>query len=224
MNEQTAIFYALIAAALLCVTIPGVGIAFKTVNTLVHEMGHAVVGLLFQGTVYRMELRTDASGSATIKSKNKLSVLLSGIAGYAGSAILSYFFFRWYAQGNLRLIFWILGIAGVTALLLWVRNLYGVLWLLVFVAIQGAALFLIPGPWDKYLCLFLIGLIWVENLRCVLYLTGLSFSQSKKAGDASLLHKMIGLPTFLWALLFLAFSLYMAGLTISGYFPDINIF
>lgn len=224
MNEQTVIFYAFIAAALLCTTIPGIGIAFKTVNTFVHEMGHAVTGLLFQGTVYRIELRTDASGSASIKSKNKMGTFLAGIAGYGSSAVLSYFFFRWYVQGNLHLIFWILGIAGIVALLLWVRNLYGVLWLLFFTALQGAALFLIPKPWDKHLCLFLIGLIWVENLRCVLYLTELSFGKPQKAGDAGLLHKAIGLPTFLWSLLFLAFSLYMAYLTVSEYFPSIDIF
>lgn len=222
MNEPTFVFYAIIASSLLATNLPGTGIIFRTVNTLVHEMGHAVVCLLFQGTVYRMELRTDASGSATIKNKNKFSVLLAGISGYGSSAVLSFFLFQYHAQGNPRAIFWILGITGIIALLLWIRNLYGILWLLFFIALQGAALFLMPKPWPQYLSLFLTALIWVENLRCTLYLIGLSLSRSPKAGDASLLHKTIGLPTFFWALLFLAISLYPAYLTISKFFPPLH--
>ena len=50
------IFYYLLVVAFLLPKVPVVGKFFNIINTLIHELGHALMALLFEGKVVRIEI------------------------------------------------------------------------------------------------------------------------------------------------------------------------
>lgn len=193
----------------LVIRIKNIGVAFRSINTLIHELSHALMALLTGGHVSEIKLNDNASGSCTTKSKGKFKVFLVSSAGYIFSALFSYLLF--YSLGkswNYYFFYFFLGIS-IVALIFWIRNLYGILWTLTFASIN-IALILIPNSINNFSnhILMVFGfIIAIDNFLATLWLCYISITQSKKAGDAANIAKTTKIPAIFWALIFLSISI-----------------
>lgn len=193
----------------LVIRIKNIGVAFRSINTLIHELSHAFMALLTGGHVSEIKLNDNASGSCTTKSKGKFNVFLVSSAGYIFSALFSYLLF--YSLGkswNYYFFYFFLGIS-IIALIFWIRNLYGILWTLTFASIN-IALILIPNSINNFSnhVLMVFGfIIAIDNFLATLWLCYISITQSKKAGDATNIAKTTKIPAIFWALIFLSISI-----------------
>ena len=67
--------------ALVLPRIPVIGKWFNLINTAIHELGHALMTLIFEGSVRKIELFNDASGTTTTSTKTKFGGLLVALIG-----------------------------------------------------------------------------------------------------------------------------------------------
>ena len=209
------IFYYLLAAAFLLPRIPVVGKFFNIINTLIHELGHALVSLLLQGKVSNIKVFQDTSGVTTTKSDSKFKAFLVSLAGYpfaSGAAYLCFFLLK---MGYYK---WIL--IGLPALLLlmllfWIRNGYGVAWVIIFALLNAALLYFWRNETvNEAVAWFYSLMILVESVWSTWVLVVLSVKSPDKAGDATNLRRFTHLPAVIWAVLFALFALAMAYLSL----------
>ena len=205
------IFYYLIVIAFLLPRIPVIGKFFNIINTLVHELGHALMALVFEGKVVRIEVFKDTGGVTVTKSKSKVAAFFVSIAGYPFAAaagllcawLLSVGYGSWIVIG--------LSILFLFMLVLWIRNGYGVLWVALFVLLNAVLVYYLKKPlYLEIAAWFYTLMIIIESVWSSLVLLYLSIFHADQAGDAANLSNETHVPAFLWALLFVVFSGWMA--------------
>ena len=205
------ILYYLIVIAFLLPRIPVIGKFFNIINTMCHELGHALMALMFEGKVVEIQVCRDTSGETTTKSKSGVAAFFVSIAGYPFAAavgllcayLLSLGYGSWIVIG--------LSILFLFMLLLWVRNLYGVLWVILFCLLNGVLVFYFKKPlYIEIAAWFYTLMIILESVWSSLVLLYLSVFHADEAGDAANLRNATHVPAFVWALLFVAFSGWMA--------------
>ena len=202
-NWLLMLFFAL---GFLLPRIPVVGKFFNIINTALHEFGHALMALLTGGSVERIELFNDTSGSTTTKSDSKVGAFLVSIAGYPFAASVAWLAFYLIGQGAEKGLVIGLSVLFVLMLLFWIRNWYGVLWVLLFCAVNGVLLYYGNASHLQYAALFYAAVILAESVTSSITIVVLALRDGNKAGDATNLAKLTHLPAFLWALLFLAYT------------------
>lgn len=113
---------------------PVTGRALAQVVTLVHELGHALVGLAVGGRVQRVSLSLDASGETlTLVGGRHPKARLTAftLAGYPAPPLAGLLAAAAVASEDHRLLLLLSAVVVAVALVLWVRNLWGIV---VFVA------------------------------------------------------------------------------------------
>jgi len=195
--------------ALLLPRIPVIGKWFNIINTAIHELGHALMALALEGSVKKIELFNDASGTTTTSTKSKFGSFLVAIIGYPFSSLVSYFIFYLISVGYEKGFLIGISILFLFMLLLWIRNIYGAIWILAFCTINGYLIYMNNIEYIKTAALLYAVFIAMDAVFSALTVLFISFKQKDKAGDATLLKKTTGVPAFVWGLIF-------AG--ISGYF------
>ena len=204
------LLYYFFLVTLILPRIPVVGKFFNIINTALHEFGHAIIALLLQGKVHRIELLKDSSGTTTTQCKNKLGSFLVAIAGYPFAATIAYFCFYLISVNYEKHLIIGLSLLFIIMMLFWIRNLYGVIWVLLF---SGFNFWLIYYNNEQYIqiaALFYAACILTESLYSSIELLYLSIFQPQKAGDATNLKQITHLPAFFWGILFVAFSGFVA--------------
>lgn len=210
------IIYYLLAVAFLLPKIPVVGKFFNIINTLVHELGHALMALVTQGQVVHIQVFSNTGGVTVTKSKSGLAAFLVSIAGYPFAAsigllcayLLSIGYGNWIVLG--------LPILFLFMLVLWIRNVYGLVWVLLFTLLNAVLVFYLKKPlYIEIAAWFYTLMIILESVWSSLVLLYLSLFHSDQAGDATNLRNATHIPSFVWALLFVAFSLWMTYCAIS---------
>lgn len=205
------IFYYLLVVAFLLPKIPFVGKFFNVINTLVHELGHALMALLLEGKVVHIQIFKDTSGVTVTKSRSGVAAFFVSIAGYPFAAatgllcawLLSIGYGKWIVIG-LSLLF-------LFVMVLWIRNVYGVIWVIVFCLLNGVLVFYLKKPvYIEIAAWFYTLMIIIESVWSSLVLLYLSIFQPDQSGDAANLRNATYIPAFVWALLFVAFSGWMA--------------
>jgi hypothetical protein len=178
------------------------------------------MALILGGKVKNIKLNDNASGSCATASNNHLKEIIVFLSGYSFSALTSYglFFFMKHELSFLAL--WFLAFLAAIALVLWIKNRFAMLWTFCFIAINLSLLFIAP-IWflQPYIIIFYAILIGVENFFSCITLLTISVKNKKKAGDATLLAKATHISAIIWALAFLAFSLWIMLQTFIGFFP-----
>ncbi|MCF8219677.1 MAG: M50 family metallopeptidase [Bacteroidales bacterium] len=214
-TEQTyMIFYLTLAFAAFLPRIPYIGRYFQVFNTMVHEDGHALMALISRGKAQKIELFADTSGSTITYAKSKLSHFLTSLAGYPASAGAAYLLFYLLNQQDELTLLIAISVLLALNLILFVRNTYGVIWILTL----GGLLYLL-FYFDNLLAMriavtFFAGVLFWGSLFAPLTLIKIAWQNPRQAGDAANLNKLTGIPSLLWSLLFLAFSLWIAYFTI----------
>jgi hypothetical protein len=212
------ILYALPLVVFIINRIPYVGKYLRVVNTLFHESGHAIAALICSGEVYTVELFSDTSGTAVTKTKGKFGQFLVSIAGYPFGSAVAYLLFYIISRGEYRIVLYILACFSLLNLMFYVRNTYGIFWLISFTAI----IFLVNFYGGEFLqytfTAWLSGIMLFEALYSSIELVVIANKKSKSAGDAYSLKRLTGIPTMLWALFFVAQSVFFIYLSIQLFF------
>jgi len=207
--KNIPLIYWFAGLALVLPRIPIMGKWFNLINTAIHELGHALMALLLEGTVKKIELFNDASGTTTTSTKTKFGSFLVAIIGYPFSSLISYFiFFLLYVGYNEGFLIGIT-ILFLFMLLLWVRNIYGAIWIIAFCSINGYLIYTGNVDYIKIAVLLYAVFIAVDAVFSALTVLFLSVKQKDKAGDATLLKNITRIPAFIWGLLFAGFAGFM---------------
>ncbi|WP_054954786.1 M50 family metallopeptidase [Paenibacillus dakarensis] len=213
MNKWFKTILYLLGAAILTRFIP-FSSWFRIMDTMIHELGHAVTTLLLSGRVKSIALYPDHSGATLSVVASGWRTILVSLSGYMSASLFSVLMFHGYAkrkQGE-----GLLAISGVAVLmiLLFVQNGYGIIWLTIFVIITLAIYFIGPRVRNAYY-LLLAFLSLEESVMGPFSLLLYSFQRPGRAGDATNLALQTSVPAFVWALLFLVFALWCAKLALS---------
>lgn len=212
MNKWLKTILYLVGAAVLTRFIP-FSSWFRIMDTMIHELGHAVATMLLSGRVLSIELNPDHSGTTYSVLASGWRTIVVSLSGYISASLFSVLMFYGYAkrkQGE-----GLLAISGIAVLmiLLFVRNGYGLWWLSIFVVITLVFYFLGTRIRNAYF-LLLAFLSLEESVMGPFSLLLYALRQPSRAGDASNLANTTILPAFIWALLFLVFALWCAKLAL----------
>jgi hypothetical protein len=221
-SNPALLFYILLVLTLFLTRIPVAGKYFRSINTLVHEAGHAFATLLLSGEVISVNLFADTSGTTVTKAKGKFSQALIALAGYPVSALTGWLFlFLLYRGFNVYILFILTSIALII-MILSLRNAYGLFWAGTFVVLNVLLLYFNHKTLINVFATFYSLIIFADALISAFVLLVLSIRQPKKAGDASNLQKITKLPAVMWAVIFFAFTLFISWISVIHYFPPIK--
>jgi len=220
--HQSLVFYILLITALLLTHIPVLGKYFRSVNTLVHEAGHAFITLLLSGEVISVNLFADTSGTTVTKAKGKLPQAIIALAGYPVSALTGWLLLFLLHKGLTLYILFILTSIALVITILSLRNAYGLFWAGTFIVLNLLLIYYNNRGLIQAFSTFYSVIIFTDAIISSVVLFVLSIRQPKKAGDASNLQKITKIPAVAWSLLILAFSLFISWLSVIHYFPSIK--
>ena len=189
VNKSLKAVLFLVASAILTRLIP-FSSWFRTLDTMIHEFGHAVVTLLLSGRVLRIELNADHSGTTYSYLSSGWSSVLVSLSGYTIASIFAVLLFYGYAKRKQAAGLILITLLAAVNLLFFVRNSYGVWWLVIFMALNIVFYFL------------------EESVVGPLTLAITSLTHPRQAGDAANLAHMTVLPAIAWSVLFLLFALW----------------
>ncbi|PLT31205.1 M50 family metallopeptidase [Peribacillus deserti] len=202
------VFAAYILGALILCRIPVIGRYLCIIHTMIHEVGHALCSLLFDGKVRSISLFANTEGLIMTGSKSWIGRVMTSFAGYPFSSAFALLCFTLISKGHASWVFYGLGITISAALLLWVRNMYGVFWcisflvLLVLIMIRGNDLWIIHGG------MLMSAILLTESISSAFMVLYLSFKTPGEAGDAASLAAYTQIPAQIWGILFFAFALF----------------
>lgn len=165
LSTADPVFAALVGVGVAAMLLaPVTGHALSQVVTLVHELGHALVGLVVGGRVQRVSLALDASGETlTLMGGRHPKARLTAftLAGYPAPPLAGLLAAASVASDDHRLLLLLSAVLVAAALVLWVRNLWGIL---VFLAV-AAGLWLVATQADDALTRSIaIGAAWLFGL------------------------------------------------------------
>jgi hypothetical protein len=221
-SNPVLLFYILLITALLLTRIPLLGKYFRSVNTLVHEAGHAFATLLLSGEVIAVNLFADTSGTTVTKAKGKFPQALIALAGYPVSALSGWLCLYLLYKGHNLYVLFILTSIALIIMILSLRNAYGLFWAGTFVLLNLLLIYFNNRPLIQVFATFYSVIIFTDAIISSLVLLVLSIRQPKKAGDASNLQKITKIPAAIWAILLLVFTLFISWLSVVHYFPSIK--
>ncbi len=199
-------YIVLIALSLLLPRIPVVGKFFNVINTALHEFGHALMALITSGSVERIELFQDTSGTTATKSSNRLAASLVSLAGYPFAASVAWLSFYLIQKDAAQGLIVGLSVLFVIMLLFWIRNGYGALWVLLFCSVNAFLIYKGNEIYIYQVARFYAFMILVESISSTITLVVLAVRNPKKAGDATNLAKYTGIPALVWTLLFVIYT------------------
>lgn len=216
MNKWLKTILLLVGSAILTRLIP-FSYVFRTVDTMIHEFGHALVTLLTSGRVLAIQLNADHSGVTYSTTTSHWMSVLVGLAGYTLASLSAVLLFYWMNKRREKWGLVLLIAIALVMLVMYVHQGYGVFWLVGFIILNIVMMALPPALRNIYYGL-LAFLTLEESVVGPLYLVVLSLTGKGRAGDASNLASWTSVPAVFWALLFLAFSLVCAKIAFSLFF------
>lgn len=213
-QEMNVLGYPLLIAmavtALAITCIPFTWKYFAThLTTLLHESGHAIVGLLTGAGVKSITIHMDSSGETiTLRTKRllPLGMILTSLAGYPmplllGMLLLTSSFHPWQ-----NYVLW--GFIGLGLLcLICIRNLFGALVSLAFTLSFTALTFLATPLVTLYITTGLGMLFLMGGARDVFSLTKIYIKGGETQTDLSILRQATSLPQIFWLLTIIGLSL-----------------
>lgn len=207
--QQYVVLIIMVVVALLLPRIPVVGKFFNIINTGVHEFGHALMALLLDGEVHKIELFRDTSGTTVTQTKHKAAAFLISLAGYPFAVSVGWLSFYLVQNGAAMGLVLGLSILFLLMLVFWIRNWYGALWVVLFTAINALLVYYHNSQYIQYAAMFYAVMILTESVVSSFVLVVLSFKDASKAGDATNLENITHVPAPIWALLFLSYTLWV---------------
>ncbi|MBK7171812.1 MAG: M50 family metallopeptidase [Bacteroidales bacterium] len=222
IHQRTLVFYLILGVVLLLTRIPVAGKYFRSVNTLIHEAGHAFMTLLLSGEVIAINIFADTSGNTVTKASNKFFQVLIAAAGYPLSAIIGFILMFMLSNGYYLYILFFFASLTLLLMVLSIRNGYGLFWAGTFSLLNLLLIYINDGNWIFIAATFFSLIVLTDAVLSSVVLFVITIKTPKKAGDATNLHKFTKVPAVIWSILFLVFSGIMAYLAILKYFPPLK--
>ncbi|RKP44806.1 M50 family peptidase [Cohnella endophytica] len=183
---------------------------FRNVDTLVHELSHALVTLILSGSVRVIYLYSDQSGVTYSSYASAWKAIPISLAGYMGSALFSLLLFYLHSRKKEKAGLIAIAIVAALGLALFVRNGYGMAWCGGFAAVTVLVYTLSRPGLIKGYYLLIAFICLVESVISAIILLSIALQRSGTAGDASNLSQATHVPAVFWSLLFVLFSLWCA--------------
>ncbi|BBI31854.1 M50 family metallopeptidase [Cohnella abietis] len=191
---------------------------FRNVDTLVHELSHALVTLMLSGKVMFIHLYADQSGVTYSSYAGTWKSIPISLAGYMGSALFAMLLFYLHSKKNEKEGLIAIAVVALLGLSLFVRNGYGMAWCGGFAALTIiVCYFSRPGLLKAYYLLIAF-LCLVESVISSLIILSNTFQNSGPGGDAANLSSDTYIPAVFWALFFTVFSLWCARTSIKLFY------
>lgn len=202
--------YYFVILSVILYRIPVIGKFFNIINTVLHELGHALTALLFEGKVHKIEIFRDTSGVTVTQCKSRFGTIVTSLNGYLFTSTCAYGCF-YLLSLNLYEAFIIgLSLLFFIVMVLLVRNPYGWLWILCFCGLNGFLVYQGENTYLEIAALFYATTILTESVFSTLVLLYAAFVHPEAAGDATNLQKFTHLPAAVWALLFCIYAFFIA--------------
>jgi len=214
------LFYGIFAMAAIVLRLPVIGRYFRTVNTLLHESGHALGAILSSGEVVHIELNKDTSGTAYTKSGSKSAAMFVSFAGYPFAAFASGLLIWLTVTNQYNLVFLILLTIALLNLMLFIRNTYGIIWLITFSGLIVLVAWIGNPSVSRIFTLSVSLISFAETIMSTLTIFYLGLTSPRKAGDLTNLAKTSKVPALIWALLITGLVGMIVYFTIINYFPN----
>ena len=183
---------------------------FRNVDTLVHEMCHALATLLLSGDVRYIHLYSDQSGLTYSAYAAQWKSIPISLAGYFGSALFALLLFFLHSRRRERTGLIIIATIAVVGLALFVRNGFGAAWCAGFAILTILIVVLSRPGLIKGYYLLVAFICLVESVISALIILSMSLQEPGAAGDATNLDRATYIPALFWGLLFAIFSLVCA--------------
>lgn len=194
---------------------------FRNINTMIHELGHAMAALLTSGEVYQIVMNADHSGVTYAAVTSEWSAFIVGIAGYpAGSLFAVALFYMHYRKRQKRGLLY-LSLLGLIMLIFFVHGGFGIGWLVGFIVLNLLMLVLVRTVRGVYFLLVAF-LTLEESVWGAVTLLLLAWLEPETAGDAANLAALTGIPAIVWAGGFVVFSLWCARRAILYFFRGLG--
>ncbi len=221
-GNEALTFYIVFALSFIINRLPFLGVFFRTVNTLLHESGHAIAAIVTSGEVIRIEYRKDTSGLALTKTNSRFSAFLTSLAGYPFAAVVSSMLLILTINGQFKIVSFILLSLIILNLMLFVRNAFGVIWLVIFSILLISIMIYANAITQKVFFLFVCMIAFTETIASTAVITVLGIINGKKSGDMSNLMRITGFPAAFWAIVNLSIVISVLYYTVTEYFPWIK--
>lgn len=206
-------FFVYIVVALILTRVPVVGKYFRLLNTLIHEIGHALMALFTSGRVYKVQVFSDTSGVAYTGSGNWLGRVLTSLAGYPFASFVAFMFVVLVSMDHLNIVVYMIVGTLLVSLVLWVRNWFGFAWVTVFL---GCTVWLYMYASTELMTMYIyvvIAVLLIESVMTAVTILRLSFSSPSESGDCFNLSQSTKIPALVWGVLFLGQALYFFSLS-----------
>lgn len=217
LNKQY-ILYALPFVVLISNRIPFAGKFLRIINTLIHESGHSLLALLTRGEVYEVELFGNRSGTATVKTKGKLSFFLVSIAGYILGSAFAFLMFYFISIEKYNVVIYVVASIALLNLTFLVRNTYGIFWLITFILILLLVNFYLNDFFQFVFTAWISAVMLFEAFYSSIELVIIASKNPKSSGDAASLARITDIPALLWALFFVLQSVLFIYLSVRLFF------
>ena len=219
---DTFYIYLIIVLSFIILKIKKINIAFRSVNTLFHELFHALVAVVLRCEIKQIRLNNNASGTCATASKSKIANFFILLAGYSSCAVIPYILFYAINKGFSFATLCAIVLLSLIALFFWIKNKFGRIWTLSFILLT-LSFILVPHlkGWQPYLIVLYAVLIALDNFFSCLTLLKLTFKNPKSAGDSTLLRKTTKIPAIIWSTAFLALSAWMLYKTYMAFIPPL---
>jgi hypothetical protein len=171
----------------------------RTVVTIAHEGGHALVAVLVGRGLTGIRLHSDTSGVTHSTGAGRgPGVVLMFLAGYVFPPLLGLGGAALVANGYTSALLW-LGVALLVATLVYIRNLYGAFAVLVTGGVLGAVATWAPPDWRAGFAAALCWFLLFGGLRAVRELQRSRRRRRTTTSDADQLAAITGVPGGMWA-------------------------
>ncbi len=216
------VFYTILILTFILLRIPGLNNYLRTVNTLLHESGHALVAILLSGEAIEIKLNSNTSGSALTKTSSKMKAFLVSFSGYPIAALGSLGLMALSFRQDFRTGFLILISISIINLIVFVSNTYGIFWLITFSLLLFITNWYLPASVALILFRFISLIAFIEGITSTFTVVVSGISHPKNAGDITSMEKFSGIPAFFWSMLMAITVGYISWITLSRYFPSLS--
>ncbi|QJD87257.1 M50 family metallopeptidase [Cohnella herbarum] len=191
---------------------------FRNVDTLIHEMFHALATLILSGDVRYIHLYANQSGVTYMAYADHWMSIPISLAGYFGSALFTVLLFYLHSRKKEKAGLILIAFVAVLGLALFVRNGYGMAWCGGFAALTVAILLLKKPGLLKGYYLLVAFICLVESVISSLIILTLALQDPAAAGDAASLSEVTPIPAIFWGALFAFVSLWCSKISIGIFY------
>lgn len=195
----------------------------RTVVTIAHEAGHAVVAVVSGRRLQGIRLHSDTSGVTVSKGRPRgTGMVMTAGAGYLTPPVLGVGCALLLSSGHVTALLW-LSVALLALMLVVIRNAYGVFAVVVTAATIFAVSWLTPADVQSA---FAYGFTWfllLAGVRPVIELQRKRRRGRTPDSDADQLARLTGIPGLVWVALFLLASVGALLLGLGWLLPELPL-